>query len=62
MGVSDYLTQYDARADGMELQENLGTGQFVTIQTDFINPLSENIKIEGGLRASLRKNTSENAA
>ena len=33
-----------------------GSGENMVIQTDFVNPLSENSKMELGLRAQLRKN------
>src|SRR5690606_20235460 len=34
---------------------------FLTLQTDFINPLDDKTKLEGGLKATLRDNRSDNA-
>lgn len=31
-----------------------GRNKFVTIQTDYVNPINDNIKLEGGLRAQIR--------
>ncbi|HEX4887463.1 MAG TPA: outer membrane beta-barrel protein [Luteibaculaceae bacterium] len=41
-------------------QEGKGNMQFITAQTDFVNPLSENSKIEAGLRANYNDYTSSN--
>lgn len=59
-GDNQYFSQFSSGRESMEFQNNLGIGQFVTIQSDFVNPLSAKIKIEGGIRAALRKNSSEN--
>ena len=59
-GFSDYMTMFDSGTEALENQANLGDAQFITIQTDIINPLSESIKLESGLRASIRENTSRN--
>jgi outer membrane receptor protein involved in Fe transport len=52
----------------MSLQKNYGQQQLingnnenVVLQTDFVNPINENSKIEMGVRAQLRKNSSQNA-
>lgn len=44
-----------------ERQINDGGTAFVTAQTDYVNPLTDNIKIESGLRVALRSFDSENA-
>jgi len=41
-------------------QEGKGGNDFYTIQTDYVNPLSEKSKLELGLRAALRKFESKN--
>jgi ferric enterobactin receptor len=41
---------------------NGGTNRFVTIQTDYVKPLSEKTKLETGLRAQLRKLSNTNTA
>lgn len=41
-------------------QEGKGGNDFYTIQTDYVNPISEKSKIELGLRAALRKFESKN--
>ncbi len=41
-------------------QVGRGTNQFVTVQTDFVNPLSSAIKFESGIRAAIRNYNSNN--
>jgi outer membrane receptor protein involved in Fe transport len=41
-------------------QVNRGSNQFLTLQTDFVNPLSASIKFETGLRAAIRDYSSSN--
>lgn len=60
-GNSDFRTIYDAGLSTREKQESSGNGSFMTLQTDFVNPLNENTKIEGGLKATLRDNRNDNA-
>ena len=55
-GNSDYTTIFEDGSEGLEKQNALGQGQFMTIQTDFVNPLNEKMTLEGGLRAALRRN------
>ncbi|GAO44398.1 TonB-dependent receptor [Flavihumibacter petaseus] len=43
-----------------QLQDGSGTNQFMTIQTDFVNPLTETAKLEMGLRAQFRNVDNEN--
>jgi outer membrane receptor protein involved in Fe transport len=64
----DYRTQYfytnsnPKTAAIVERTGGGGTTQFFTAQTDFVNPISENIKMEMGARAAVRnyKSTASN--
>ena len=57
----DYKTQYfgsDGSTLGNLVQQKVegeGDVQFITAQTDFVNPVTEKIKIETGLRGALRQ-------
>lgn len=57
----DYKTQYfgsDGSTLGNLVQQKVegeGDVQFITAQTDFVNPVTEKIKIETGLRSALRQ-------
>lgn len=42
-------------------QNATGSGQSLVLQTDFVNPLTENSKLEMGLRAAFSKSSSTNA-
>lgn len=57
---SDFHTEFDDSTETKERQETLGEGSFITLQTDFIYPTDNNIKLEGGLKATLRDNMNEN--
>lgn len=59
-GESQFNTVYDFGTSSKERQINDGSGQFITAQTDFVNPLNDKMKLEGGLKAILRRNTSNN--
>lgn len=59
-GNSDYSTLYNTGNEFIELQESEGRGRFMTFQTDFVNPLSDKMKLEGGLRAAMRRNQNDN--
>ena len=59
-GGSSYMTQYDSGLSSREMQESLGQGSFMTIQTDFVNPLKKDFKLEGGLKAVMRNNLNDN--
>jgi len=60
----DFTTQYfypdgNPKTAGLiEKTNGNGNTRFFTAQTDFVNPLSDKIKIEMGLRAAVRKYTS----
>ncbi|MDX1907000.1 MAG: outer membrane beta-barrel protein [Bacteroidia bacterium] len=58
-GNGQYLTLYDTGLQSREKQEALGAGSFITLQTDFINPLSDKTKLEGGLKATIRDNEND---
>jgi outer membrane receptor protein involved in Fe transport len=51
---------YQMRGSYGQQQEIDGENQNLIIQTDFVNPLTDKIKIEMGARAQLRKNNSQN--
>ena len=60
-----YTTNYYNNAgtfSGTELQKQLSSGnnKFFTIQTDYINPLTQKTKLEAGLRAQIRKLVNDN--
>ncbi|HLF64174.1 MAG TPA: outer membrane beta-barrel protein [Saprospiraceae bacterium] len=59
-GGSNFLTTYDDGTETMERQTGLGRGSFLTLQADFINPINNRIKIEGGAKATMRDNRSDN--
>ena len=64
--VGDYNTQYfytnNSAKTGLitERSKGGGTTQFFTVQTDFVNPINDKMKIETGLRGSFRNFTSFN--
>jgi len=50
---------YDANnnAEGskiMQKQDGFGDNQFITVQSDYVHPIGEKIKVEAGLRASIK--------
>ncbi len=62
---SDYTTTYfdnNGNIAGATVQQQLasGTNQFLTVQTDYTNPLTAKTKLEAGLRAQMRKTTNNN--
>ncbi|MBK8787137.1 MAG: TonB-dependent receptor [Chitinophagaceae bacterium] len=63
----DYRTQYfytnnsPKTAAIFERTGGGGTSKFFTAQTDFVNPISENIKMEMGVRAAVRNYESNSA-
>ncbi len=64
----DYISQYfysnnsPKTAALVERSNGYGSNRFFTAQTDFVNPISENLKIEMGIRGAVRnfKSTSFN--
>lgn len=59
-GDNDFLTAFESGLESQERQDNLGSGSFMTLQTDFIKPIGKKTKLEGGLKATLRDNTNDN--
>lgn len=59
-----YTTNYfkGSSISGTQLQKTLGDGsnRFITIQTDYVKPLANNMKLETGLRAQLNKTENNN--
>ena len=62
----DYSTQYFYPDNSpktsrlVEMTRGNGNTKFFTAQTDFVNPISENLKLEMGIRAAIRTFTSNN--
>ena len=62
-GNSMYTTRYYNKSGNYQntlLQQQLssGTNQFLTLQTDYVNPITKKTKLEAGLRMQSRKTTS----
>lgn len=55
------VPQYVHTGTYRQQQQIRGNNENVVIQTDFVNPINDKSKFEAGLRAQLRKNSSENA-
>ncbi len=61
-----FTTQYfdanhfPAGSETFQKQEGSGTNRFITAQSDYEDPISEKMKIEGGIRAALRQFESVN--
>ncbi|MEZ4988659.1 MAG: outer membrane beta-barrel protein [Saprospiraceae bacterium] len=59
-GGNDVSTLFNTGTKSQERQDQMGSGGFITLQTDFINPIGDKAKIEGGLKAVLRDNANDN--
>ncbi|MEO6039131.1 MAG: outer membrane beta-barrel family protein, partial [Saprospiraceae bacterium] len=58
---AQYLTDYqDSPLETRQKQSGTGENNFLTVQTDFANPITAKMKIELGARAALRSYQSEN--
>nr|MBP9884640.1 TonB-dependent receptor family protein [Chitinophagales bacterium] len=63
---SNYLTQYyDTQENpigtlGQQQQEGGGSNRYITLQSDYVDPITEDMKVEAGVRAALRNFTSQN--
>ncbi|MCB0845277.1 MAG: TonB-dependent receptor, partial [Bacteroidetes bacterium] len=55
--TNEYLT---LNYESLERQINGGGSNFITIQTDYVEPINKAMKVEAGLRASVRLYNSEN--
>jgi len=60
-GNSNYSTVYSSGTTSRERQESMGFGSFLTLQSDFVNPIDARTKLEGGLKATIRDNKNDNA-
>ena len=59
-GGGSFINDY-SNFTTIESQENDGGSRFLTLQTDFVEPINANMKVEAGLRAALRDFDSQNA-
>jgi outer membrane receptor protein involved in Fe transport len=50
------------RSAVQQLQQGASTSQFITAQSDFQTPMGKNIKLETGIRASIKNYTSSNSS
>lgn len=63
---SNYLTQYYDEQEnpigtlGRQEQEGGGSNRYITVQSDYVDPISEDMEVEAGVRAALRKFDSRN--
>lgn len=58
---NEYITTYlNQNQNYRERQDGRGGTQMVTVQTDYVNPLSEKVKLEMGAYASVRKVDNDN--
>ena len=62
LGSGTFRTDYlnSSLPSALSQQDNNGGTQFVTAQTDYVNPLTDKIKIETGVRLALRSFDSQN--
>jgi outer membrane receptor protein involved in Fe transport len=60
--TSFYPGDYTTPVDSTSLQQNLGTAApaFITVQTDFTDPLGKKSKLETGLRMSIQQLSNDN--
>ncbi len=61
-GGSNFTSTYDNGLLKREKQDGLGKGSFLTLQADFINPITAKTKLEGGIKATMRKNRNDNTS
>jgi len=65
-GTGDFTTQYyDQNYNGigpqiLQKQNSSAANQFLTLQSDFVNPITKKKKVEMGIRAALRNFSSQN--
>lgn len=53
-------TYYSKNLLALQRQQGTGSNEFVTLQTDYVNPLRNGMKLETGARAAIRNYRSEN--
>ncbi len=56
-----YRSEYASGAVSQQRQSSLGTGSFLTLQSDFVLPIDDRTKLEGGIKATLRGNENQQA-
>ncbi len=62
IGTSYYTVPGNQLVNTFEQQQQIrGNNENIVMQADFVNPISEKVKVEMGARAQLRKNSSRNA-
>lgn len=62
-GFGDFTTEFVGRnLESRERQESDSKSSFVTIQADYVDPLTKNVKLEAGVRASIRDNNNQNTS
>ena len=60
-GNALYRSFYDSGDVSQQRQESTGSGSFLTLQSDFIAPIDDRTKLEGGIKATLRSNSNDQA-
>lgn len=60
-GGGTFETDY-ATFSTLERQESSGGSQYITLQTDFVEPVNKNITLEWGARGAVRNYTNSNAS
>ncbi len=58
--TSSYLADKTFTGQSLEQQLSAGSNQFLTIQSDYVNPLTKKTKLEAGVRAQIRNTTNDN--
>jgi ferric enterobactin receptor len=58
--TSSYLADKTFTGQSLEQQLSTGSNQFLTIQSDYVNPLTKKTKLEAGVRAQIRNTTNDN--
>lgn len=62
-GFGDFTTEFLGRnLESRERQESDSRSTFVTIQADYVDPLTKNVKLEAGVRAAIRDNNNNNTS
>ncbi len=58
-----FITNYlPSTSETRQKQDGDGGNEFITFQTDYVNPLTSSIKLEAGARAAIRDYTSDNSS
>lgn len=58
--TSSYLADKTFTGRSLEQQLSAGSNQFLTVQSDYVNPLTKKTKLEAGVRAQIRNTTNDN--